>query len=57
MFRLAGVEAADERVVDCVTEIRFAIDSDRDWDISKQEFVKNGKKSKATVALMTCYWL
>ena len=46
VFKMVGKEIQDDEVMDCVAEIRYAIDDDRDWKITKDEFVTNGLKSK-----------
>ena len=46
VFKMVGKKIHEDEVMDCVAEIRYAIDDDRDWKITKDEFVTNGLKSK-----------
>ena len=52
VFRMVGKHSDKEEVMECLAEIRYAIDDDRDWKITKQEFVTNGQKSKFIVDLL-----
>ena len=52
LFKMAGLEVDKEKIVGCVAEIRFALDQDRDWKISKDEFVANGLKSRFISSLL-----
>ena len=52
LFRMAGLEVDKEKIVSCVSEIRFALDEDRNWSISKEEFVANGMRSKFISSLL-----
>ena len=53
MFKMAGMEVDKDKIVGCVSEIRYAVDKDRDWKISKEEFVNNGMKSKFISNMLT----
>ena len=52
VFRMVGKPVDQEEVMECLTEIRYAIDDDRDWKITKEEFVTNGIKSKFILGLL-----
>ena len=53
MFKMAGMQVDKEKIVGCVSEIRYAVDIDRDWNISKEEFVNHGMKSKFIYNMLT----
>jgi len=46
LFRLAGIEEDEDLLSACVSDVKDAVDSDGDGDISKEEFVKNAMQSK-----------
>ena len=52
VYRMVGKPVDKDEVMDCIAEIRYAIDDDRDWKITKEEFVTNGLKSKFILQLL-----
>ena len=52
VYRMVGKPVDKDEVMDCIAEIRYAIDDDRDWKITKEEFVTNGIKSKFILQLL-----
>ena len=52
LFKMAGMEVEKDKIVGLVAEVRYAVDTDRDWLISKEEFVKNALKNKFIARLL-----
>ena len=46
LFKMAGIEEEEELLIACITDIKKAVDSDGDGEITKEEFVKNALKSR-----------
>ena len=46
LFRMAGIDEDEDLLVACVTDIKKAVDSDGDGEITKEEFVKHALKSR-----------
>ena len=44
-FKIAGKEADEDDIDECVNEIRNAVDIDGDGEITKEEFILNAVKS------------
>ena len=53
LFKMAGMEVDKDKIVGLVGEVRYAMDENKDWLISKEEFVNNGMKSKFINKLLT----
>ena len=45
LFKMAGIEDEMDILVECVAEIRHALDRDNDGKITREEFVRNAIKS------------
>ena len=46
LFKMAGIDEDDDLIDACVMDIRKAVDSDGDGEITKEEFVGNALKSR-----------
>ena len=53
IIKMGGMELNKDKMIDCVSNIRDALDKDRDWNISKEEFVNNGIQSEFICSMLS----